>query len=148
MKKWVPLLLLAISPAAFATLPPLSPDAKAKAEEAAARTAWSNKVAIFKLCESQNAVAARYFAAAQAADREVNPPMPTPACEDPGPFAFTPPGEKPLETSGAHSPSGTAATPPSTDDPAAEESPPENAPETGTPPMDKPADKPAEPAKQ
>lgn len=38
---------------------------------------------------------------------------PPPPCQDPGPFAYNPPQEKPLETSGAHSPSGTAATPPS-----------------------------------
>ena len=36
-----------------------------------------------------------------------------PACADPGPFAYNPPEQKPLETSGAHSPAGTAASPPS-----------------------------------
>jgi hypothetical protein len=36
-----------------------------------------------------------------------------PPCSDPGPFAYTPPAQKPLETSGAHSPPATAATPPS-----------------------------------
>jgi hypothetical protein len=41
-------------------------------------------------------------------------------CIDPGPFAYTPPEQKPLESSGAHSPSGTAASPPSTKTPAAE----------------------------
>jgi hypothetical protein len=35
------------------------------------------------------------------------------ACSDPGPFAYNPPEQKPLETSGAHSPAGTAASPPS-----------------------------------
>jgi hypothetical protein len=38
---------------------------------------------------------------------------PLPPCIDPGPFAYNPPEQKPLETSGAHSPSGTAARPPS-----------------------------------
>jgi hypothetical protein len=38
---------------------------------------------------------------------------PPPPCADPGPFAYNPPDQKPLETSGAHSPSGTAASPPS-----------------------------------
>ena len=38
------------------------------------------------------------------------PPAP---CTDPGVFAYNPPEQKPLETSGAHSPSGTAASPPS-----------------------------------
>jgi hypothetical protein len=36
-----------------------------------------------------------------------------PPCADPGPFAYNAPEQKPLETSGAHSPSGTAASPPS-----------------------------------
>jgi hypothetical protein len=45
---------------------------------------------------------------------------PTPAaCADPGPFAYTPPEQKPLEVSGAHSPTGTAVSPPSTNTPAA-----------------------------
>ena len=34
-------------------------------------------------------------------------------CADPGPFAYAPPEQKPLETSGAHSPAATAASPPS-----------------------------------
>ena len=38
------------------------------------------------------------------------PPAP---CADPGPFAYNAPEQKPLETSGAHSPTGTAASPPS-----------------------------------
>jgi hypothetical protein len=46
-------------------------------------------------------------------------PPPTP-CADPGPFAFTPPEQKPLETSGAHSPAGTATSPPSVNKTAAE----------------------------
>lgn len=36
-----------------------------------------------------------------------------PPCADPGVFAYNAPEQKPLETSGAHSPSGTAASPPS-----------------------------------
>ncbi len=36
-----------------------------------------------------------------------------PPCLEPGPFAYNPPEQKPLETSGAHSPTGTAASPPS-----------------------------------
>lgn len=36
-----------------------------------------------------------------------------PPCADPGPFAYNPPAQTPLETSGAHSPAGNAATPPS-----------------------------------
>lgn len=36
-----------------------------------------------------------------------------PGCADPGPFTYNPPSQIPLETSGAHSPAGNAATPPS-----------------------------------
>jgi hypothetical protein len=39
-------------------------------------------------------------------------PTPTP-CADPGAFAYNAPSEKPLETSGAHSPAGNATSPPS-----------------------------------
>ncbi|RZJ21967.1 MAG: hypothetical protein EOO54_11955 [Haliea sp.] len=45
-------------------------------------------------------------------------PTPTP-CADPGAFAYTPPEQKPLEASGAHSPTGNAVSPPSTTTPAA-----------------------------
>jgi hypothetical protein len=38
--------------------------------------------------------------------------LPTP-CAEPGPFTYTPPEQKPLEASGAHSPAGTAVSPPS-----------------------------------
>lgn len=38
---------------------------------------------------------------------------PLPPCLEPGPFAYNPPEQKPLEASGAHSPTGTAASPPS-----------------------------------
>jgi hypothetical protein len=34
-------------------------------------------------------------------------------CADPGPFAYAPPEQKPLETSGAHSPAANATSPPS-----------------------------------
>lgn len=40
-------------------------------------------------------------------------------CADPGPFAYNPPVQKPLEASGAHSPAGTAAGPPSAVTPSA-----------------------------
>jgi hypothetical protein len=36
-----------------------------------------------------------------------------PACTDPGPFAYAPPAQKPLETSEAHSPAANATSPPS-----------------------------------
>jgi hypothetical protein len=48
---------------------------------------------------------------------------PPPPCADPGPLAYNPPEQKPRESSGAHSPSGTAASPPSVKTPSAEMAP-------------------------
>lgn len=105
---------------AWAKLPPLSPEAQAKADEAKAKTAWTDKVAAFQLCRAMDRAADNYFKTAKAANRETKPPMPTPPCADPGPFAAagsaaapTPAAQKPTEQSGAHSPSGNATTPPS-----------------------------------
>ena len=54
------LLVAGFSAAAVAKLPPLSDDAKAKAAEAAAKAAWGDKVAAFKLCQSMDRVAEQY----------------------------------------------------------------------------------------
>ena len=58
---------------------------------------------------------------------------PIPPCVEPGPFAYNPPEQKPLETSGAHSPTGTAASPPSVRPESAKMAPvkPGTAPSTG-----------------
>lgn len=71
----------------WAKLPPPSDEAKAKAAEAAARTAWGNKVADYQLCKSMDRTAARYQAAMKQAGKDLKPPVETPACADPGPFA-------------------------------------------------------------
>jgi hypothetical protein len=115
--------LLAACGAASAKLPPLSDDAKAKAAEAAAKTAWTGKVDNYLLCKSQDKVAAHYYKTAKAANKDTKPPKEVAACVDPGPFAYTPPEAKPLEASGAHSPPGTASSPPSNKTPAAETTP-------------------------
>lgn len=113
-------LLLGACALASAKLPAPSPEAKAKADEAAAKTAWSAKVDAFQLCQSQDRVAAGYVKSAQAAGKEVKPPVPTPPCADPGAYAYAPPeSPKPLEVSGAHSPADTATSPPSTKAPDA-----------------------------
>jgi hypothetical protein len=152
----VPGVLIAACGLALAKLPPLDDAAKAKAAEAAAKSAWQTKVDNFLLCKSQDKVAARYKSTAKAAPTSGTAPSAAPAavqvtaavaqptsagaktgapaqpagstaaaagtpvaaaaagpCSDPGPFAYNPPEQKPLETSGAHSPSGTAANPPS-----------------------------------
>ncbi|MBX3607057.1 MAG: hypothetical protein KF788_17390 [Piscinibacter sp.] len=82
-------MLAAVSLGALAKLPPPSDEAKAKAAEAAAKTAHSGKVAAFQLCKSMEKVAARYAADAAKAGKPVKPTE-TPACVDPGPFGAAP----------------------------------------------------------
>lgn len=87
MRKLSFCLALMVAGAAYAKLPPPSDEAKAKAAEAKAKAVWSDKVAAYKLCKAQDAVATRYR-------KEHNkPPMGAAAakCEDPGPFAYSPP---------------------------------------------------------
>ncbi|NMM80775.1 hypothetical protein B2J86_07490 [Acidovorax sp. SRB_14] len=122
MRFQITLLAIALSALSASTanakLPPVSDEAKAKADEAAAKTAWSDKVANYKLCQSMDRVAATYLDRARAAGHSVQP-VATPPCTDPGPFSYTPAEPKPIEASGAHSPPQTASTPPSTTQPAA-----------------------------
>ena len=87
-----PLLLAALAGSALAKLPPPSDEAKAKAAEAAAKTAHGGKVENYKLCVAMDKVAASYQAAAKKAGKPAPAPTETPACADPGPFVYTPPG--------------------------------------------------------
>lgn len=118
-----------------AKLPPPDEAAKAKAAETAARAAWQAKVDAYKLCQAQDRVVAAYRRSGGAAAVPAPAMQPTvagadgggtpsvattpalpaavPPCADPGPFAYSPPEQKPLEASGAHSPAPTAANPPS-----------------------------------
>ncbi|MDE1953261.1 MAG: hypothetical protein KGL51_03320 [Betaproteobacteria bacterium] len=89
---------LGLGTAAWAKLPPPSPEAKAKAEEAAAKAKWGDKVAAYQLCQAQNRVAAYYEAHAKQQGESIQPPVPTPACVDPGPFAYTAPEVTPAPT--------------------------------------------------
>lgn len=94
MKRTVVLSLSLLAAAmAFAKLPApvLTDEAKAKAAEAAAKTAHGNKVADFQLCRSMDKVAARYQADAKRVSKEPKPPTTTPPCVDPGPFVYTAP---------------------------------------------------------
>jgi hypothetical protein len=127
----------------LAKLPPSDDATKAKAAEAAAKAAWQGKVDAYQLCKVQDKVAAAYgknkpapkdakaakpasapavaaasaaMPAASGASAAAGTPVayaPPPPCADPGPFAYNPPEQKPLETSGAHSPAGNATSPPS-----------------------------------
>ena len=114
------LIALALAGPVLAKLPALSDEAKAKAAEAAAKSAWSDKVGGYKLCQAMDRVADVYRKEAKAAGKEASAPAATPACTDPGPFAITPVAAKPIEASGAHSPPGMAVGPPSTNATAAQ----------------------------
>jgi hypothetical protein len=136
----VPLAIALVAGMAAAKLPPPDDAAKAKTAEAAAKAAWQGKVDAYQLCKAQDRVAALYrktsgkaaappaggasakaaqpmaAAASAPASASSGTPVsatPPPPCAEPGPFAYNPPEQKPLETSEAHSPSGTAASPPS-----------------------------------
>jgi hypothetical protein len=123
--------LMVVGGLALAKLPVADAAAMAKAAEAAAKRTWQAKVDGYKLCKAQDKIAALYkktggsaaarplmaVAAASVASQPATgtpvaaaPPAP---CIEPGPFAYNPPQQKPLESSGAHSPTGTAASPPS-----------------------------------
>lgn len=92
MKKYLLVMsALAISFGAMAKLPALSEEAKAKAAEAAAKTAHGNKVASYKLCLSQDKVAAYYF---KTAGKGKTAPKGMPPCVDPGVY-------KPAQTAAA-----------------------------------------------
>ena len=102
MKKYLLILsAMAISFGAAAKLPALSDEAKAKAAEAAAKTAHGNKVADFQLCKSREKVAAHYY---KTKGKGKPTPTATPACADPGAY-------KPAEQAAA-SPAAPAAAKP------------------------------------
>jgi len=82
MKKIIAFTLCTFATAsAFATLPPLSPEAQAAADLAKAKTAYAGRVGNFELCQAQNKVADKY--------RVAGTPAPA-ACVAPPPFV--PPG--------------------------------------------------------
>ena len=63
----LPLMLSVLAAPVLAKLPPLSDEAKAKAEETKARSAHGDKVAAYKLCLAMDKVAADYRARAKSA---------------------------------------------------------------------------------
>ncbi|MEP7296740.1 MAG: hypothetical protein ABI702_11175 [Burkholderiales bacterium] len=107
----VSLAAVLMSASAFAKLPAPSDETKAKAAEAAAKTAWTDKVGAYKLCQAMNRVAERYH---KTAAKDAAAPVATPPCADPG--AYVSPtaaaSAPPLEAAGAHSPPKTATAPP------------------------------------
>ncbi len=141
MRPAIPALITAafLATSAFAKLPPPTDEAKAKAAEAAAKSAWSNKVGGYQLCQVQNKIAGKVVhkapaapsAAASAAPMSAAASAPASAasaaavarmneiCTDPGPFVAAV-AERPLEAAGAHSPAETTKSPPNGKSTAAE----------------------------
>ena len=116
---------------AIAKLPTPSDEAKTKAAETAAKSAHAGKLDGYKLCLAMDKVAAGYQAGAARAGKPASAPTSTPACADPGPFVLAAAApvtaasaastSPPLEAAGAHSPARTAASPPSTLTPSAQQ---------------------------
>ncbi len=98
-----------LSLSVWAKLPPPSDEAKAKAAEAAAKTAHGNKVANFQLCKSMDKTAAAYFAQAKKEGRTVKPAVAAEVCADPGPFVYTPPPPAGAVPAAAAAPAAPAA---------------------------------------
>jgi hypothetical protein len=107
---------------AWGKLPPPTEEARAKSAEAATKAAWTDKVGAYQLCLAMDRTATAYRRKAAAEGKITAAPSPTPPCSDPGPYASTsaPEGPKPLEASGAHSPPGTAVSPPGSSKSASE----------------------------
>ncbi len=80
--------LIATSALAKLPAPVLSDEAKAKAAEAAAKTAHNGKVDGYKLCLSMEKTSSHFFKTAQAAGKTAKPATATPPCADPGAFVF------------------------------------------------------------
>ena len=112
MKRIVTLTLLAWAACgALAKIPApvLSDEAKAKAAEAAAKTAHGNKLADFLLCKSMDRVAVRYQGDVKKAGKEAKPATATPPCADPGAFVYPPPVAAAAPTAAPAAPAATAA---------------------------------------
>jgi hypothetical protein len=121
MRTAVALIVVAYAGFAGAKLPPPTDAAKAQSAEAAAKTAWSDKVSLYQTCRAQDRAAEAYRRNQKTAGKDIPSAAATTPCADPGPYvAPTPVESKPLEASGAHSPPGAATSPPSTNTPAAE----------------------------
>ncbi len=111
-----------LSTGVFAKLPPATEEAKAKAAETNAKSAWSDKVGLYQLCVSMDRTAAGYRKSTKASGKPVPVPVATPPCTNPGVYVpqVTPAASKPLEAAGAHSPPGTTVSPPSSQASASE----------------------------
>ena len=122
MRAAIALVAVVYAGLACGKLPPPTEAAKAQSAQNAAKAAWDDKVSLYKLCLAMDRTAEAYRRDLKAAGKDAPTPVTTPTCTDPGPYVApaTPVTSKPLEASEAHSPAGTATSPPSTNVPAAE----------------------------
>ena len=104
----------------LAKLPPPTDEDKAKAAEAAAKAAWTDKVGQYQLCAAMDRTADAYRKSTKAAGKAVPVAVATAPCANPGPYMTPSVAAKPLEASGAHSPPAMAVSPPSAKATAAE----------------------------
>ncbi len=102
--------LVAVSSFAKIPAPVLTDEAKAKAAEATAKTAFNGKVDGYKLCMSMDKVSAHYYKTAQAAGKATKPATAIPPCADPGAFVFPPPAA-PATAAAPAAPAPAAAAP-------------------------------------
>ena len=109
-------LLVGLSASAFAKLPPPNDEAKAKAAEAAAKTAHTAKADAYLLCKSQDKVAAHVQRTNKA---KAGKPIATPPCADPGKFVYTPPEASPTAAVAPNAAPAAAPAPAPTAAPAA-----------------------------
>jgi hypothetical protein len=79
------LIAAAIASPVLAKLPPVSDDAKARAAEATSKSAWSDKVRLYKLCLATDHVADGYRKSSRTAGNAQAPAVTAP-CVDPGPY--------------------------------------------------------------
>jgi len=102
-------IIVALCASAFAKLPPPNDEAKAKAAEAAAKTAHTAKADGYLLCKTQDKVAAHVQRTNKA---KAGKPATTPPCADPGKFVYTPPEATPTAAvAPAATPAATPAAP-------------------------------------
>jgi len=122
MRTTVVWIMVAYAGLAYGKLPAQTDAAKAQAAETAAKSAWNDKVSAYKTCLAMDRAADAYRRNLKAAGKDTPTPTATAPCADPGAYVApaTPVESKALEASGAHSPPGTATSPPSTNIPAAE----------------------------
>ena len=103
-KSLIASMLLLGSACVFAKLPPLSDEAKAKAEETKAKAAHTAKAEAYDLCKSQDKVVKHVQKHNKA---QAGKPVATPPCADPGKFVYTP--AAPAVTTTAAAPAAPAA---------------------------------------